>query len=185
MELSEIIAIGVGVAVIIAIAGWAIYGRRRSRQLREHFGPEYDRTVTAVGDQSRAESELAQREERIRRLQVRSLTASDRQRFLENWRACQAQFVDDPAGAVRAADNLVVEIMKARGYAFDDPRQRLADISAAYPRRTEEYREATFILAGTRSADASTEDLRKAFVHYRALFDELLGDDFGELRRAS
>ena len=98
---------------------------------------------------------------------------------------CQARFVDDPAGAVDDADRLVGEIMRARGYAMDDPSERLSDVCAAYPDRASDYRQANDILVSHRGGQASTEDLRKAFVHFRSLFDEMLGGQDEELKRVS
>src|SRR4051812_20904985 len=116
MQVWQIVAICVGIA-ILAVVGWWIYERNRTRYLRERFGSEYDRRVTQVGNRRRAESELARSEARVRKLQVRPLSASDRTQFLDKWRLCQARFVDDPAGAVEEADHIVSDIMRVRGYA--------------------------------------------------------------------
>jgi hypothetical protein len=52
--------------------------------------------------------------------------------------------------------------------------QRAADISVDHPEVVENYRIAHEIALRDRDGQASTEDLRKAMVHYRALFEELL-----------
>jgi hypothetical protein len=183
MQTWEIITICVAVAIVVGLFGFLISDWVRSRHLRGHFGQEYERTVSEMGDRRAAESELARREKHVRSLKVRPLNVSERQRYLEQWKLCQTQFVDDPAGAVDSADGLVTEIMRARGYSADNPHDRLSDISAAYPNMITEYRMADEIV--TRRDDASTEDLRKAFVQYRALFDEMLGGQDEELKRAS
>jgi hypothetical protein len=177
----------VTVIVAFAIIGWVVYARKRRHHLREHFGPEYDRTVAEIGDQRRAESDLSRREQHIRKAKIHPLTVSDRQKFREQWRSCQARFVDDPLGAVRQADDLVTHIMRARGYSFDSHKERLDDISAAYPNHIEQCRfaEAVAKQRASTSAPVSTEDLRKAFVHYRALFDEMLEVKDEEHKRAS
>jgi hypothetical protein len=173
------------VVVIAAIAGWLIYERNRSRRLQARFGPEYDRVVSVAGSRRRAESELARREIQARKLRARELSAADRERFLMDWKLCQAQFVDDPRGAVEKADQLLVDIMSTRGYCVDDPDERMTDIVAAYPRHAEGYREAHRIMDRHRHGASSTEDLRAAFLHYRTLFDDLLGGRDEKLERAS
>jgi hypothetical protein len=184
MQTWEIVAICAAIVLVGAI-GWFVYQRNRSRHLRSHFGPEYDRALSDIGDRRQAEAELTRREARIGKLEIRSLSASDRMRFAERWKLCQAQFVDDPAGAVDEADRLVGEIMSSRGYASDTLDARIADVSAAYPNRAGDYRTACEIVDRYRRDGASTEELRNAFVCYRALFDELLGGRDEELKRAS
>jgi len=181
----QIAAIAVVAIIIIAAIAFFVSRRRRSQHLREHFGPEYNRTVMETGNRRAAESELTRREERVRNLDVRPLSTSDKQRFREQWVHCQAQFVDDPAGAVNAADGLLTEVLRARGYAADNPYDRMADLSAAYPRHATRYRFAEDLITRHRRGQGSTEDLRRAFVHYRALFDEILGGQDEELKRAS
>jgi hypothetical protein len=185
MQNWQVIALAIGVVVILAAVAWLIYNQRRSRHLRDHFGPEYDRTISEMGNRRRAEAELAQREDRVRKLDIHPLSATDRLRFSQRWMECQAQFVDDPKGAVDAADNLLTEVIRARGYAADNPYDRMADISAAYPQHVARYRLADELLTRHRRGQGSTEDLRKAFVHYRGLFDEILGGQDEELRRVS
>jgi hypothetical protein len=171
--------------VIVGLAGWFFYERTRSRRLQARFGPEYDRVVSDIGSRRRAESELSRREMQAKKLRARHLSSSDRERFLMQWKLCQAQFVDDPRGAVEKADQLLVDIMSTRGYCVDDPNERMTDIVAAYPRHAEDYREANRILDRHRHGQASTEELREAFLHYRTLFDDLLGGDDEKLERAS
>ena len=174
----------VGVVILAGIAFW-LSNRRRSRHLRDHFGPEYNRIIAETGNRRTAEAELARRENRIRNLEIRPLSVSDKQRFREQWALCQAQFVDDPAGAVHIADDLLTDVLSARGYAAGNPYERISDISAAYPRHATRYRFAEDLVTRHRRGQGSTEDLRKAFVHYRALFDEILGGQDEELERAS
>ncbi len=123
------------------------------------------------------------RERRVEQLQIRTLTPEERARFEEDWRNDQARFVDDPAGAVKEADRLIGDLMSTRGYPVSDFEQRAADISVHYPRVVENYRAAHLIRMRHEEGKASTEDLRNAMVHYRALFDELLGTAW-EPRRA-
>jgi hypothetical protein len=104
---------------------------------------------------------------------------------MDEWRLCQARFVDDPTGAVNQADQIVTTIMRTRGYAVDDPYDRVADVCAAYPNHAGGFREANEIVVRHHRGEASTEDLRRAFVNFRALFDEMLGGQDEELKRAS
>jgi hypothetical protein len=179
------IAVIVGLIVAAAAIAWFGYDQRRSNRLKEHFGPEYNRAVLDAGNRRRAEADLARRETIAKELRARPLHTSDREKFLSEWKMCQAQFVDDPAGAVDRADQLLMGIMRTRGYAIDNPYERMMDIAAAYPLHAAKYREAGQILARHRRAEASTEELRTAFLHYRTLFDSLLGGYDEELRQAS
>jgi len=185
MQFWQIVVIGVAAVIVIAVAGWLIYMQRRRRHLRERFGPEYDRTVTQVGDRGEAEAELVRREQRVRNLKIRPLSVSDRIRLSSEWMKCQTLFVDDPATAVDQADELITEVLRGRGYAVLSPYDRMTDISAAYPRSADDYRAADEIVTQHHRGQASTEDLRKAFIHYRRLFDEILGGKDEESKRAS
>ena len=162
------IPIIIAVVAIAAIVVWLIYESKRSKRLQARFGPEYDRAVSSAGSRRRAESELFRREIFAKKLRARPLNASDHEKFLAEWKLCQAQFVDDPQGAVDRADQLLVDIMRTRGYCADDPDERMTDIVAAYPRDAEEYREAGRILAQHRQGEDTTEELRTAFLHHSA-----------------
>ena len=159
------------IVVLLAVVGVLVYRRRRSAKLREGFGPEYDRVVEEHGDQRAAESELRERRERAARFDIRPLGATARDRYAERWRATQSQFVDQPASALSDADALVAEVMRERGYPVEDFEQQAADVSVDHPEVVEHYRKAHAIQSESR---ASTEDLREAMLHYRALFAELL-----------
>ena len=171
MDAWVIIVIVLAVIVVAALAWWAMT-RRRTADLQERFGPEYDRTVQASDDRRAAEAELSARRERREQLNIRDLDPASRERYQERWIDVQARFVDEPAIAVREADELLLAVMRERGYPMDDFDQRAADISVDHPQVVEHYRAGHDISS---RRDASTEDLRQAFVHYRALFDELLG----------
>jgi hypothetical protein len=172
MDLMLILAI-VGVVVIVAAVAWYLQ-RQRSLRIRERFGPEYERTRLQVGDARRAEAALAAREKRVEKLHIRPLSAEERTRFSEVWQHVQALFVDDPKGAIAEADQLVNEVMTVRGYPTADFNQRAADISVDHPIFVEHDRAAYAIADRSRTGAASTEDLRQAVIHYRALFEDLL-----------
>jgi hypothetical protein len=169
-----IIAAIILVAILVAVAtSWS--RRRRSEHLRDRFGPEYDRAVEAKGDRSKAEAELAQREKRVEKLDIRPLDAAERREFASRWNEVQARFVDDPPRAVAFADALLGDVMKARGYPVSDFDQRAGDISVDHPVVVEHYHKAHDIALREERGEASTEDLRQAMIHYRSLFDNLVG----------
>ena len=163
------------VLVVVAGAVWYAVQRQRSRRLRQQFGPEYERQLNETGDPRRAERVLERRAERVEHLQIQPLTSEDRNRFAAAWKSVQAHFVDDPQRAIAEADRLVTEVMRVRGYPISDFEQRAADVSVDHPAVVEHYRQAYEIARRSARGEASTEDLRQAMVHYRALFDDLLG----------
>lgn len=171
------VSIAILIVVIViaaAVVVWAFLHKRRRATLRSRFGPEYDRAVHSYGDRTRAEKELEQRARRIEKYHIRSLTPEEQQRFGEDWRRAQARFVDDPALAIREADNLVSEVMRTRGYPMSDFERRAEDLSVDHPQVVRNYRGAHAIALAHKDGKASTEDLRQAMVLYRDLFDELL-----------
>jgi hypothetical protein len=165
------IVIAAAAVVVVLLAVWAASRKRRTSDLREGFGPEYDRTVEEAGSRREAESELAERQKRREELDIRPLAPGTRDRFADRWRTVQERFVDDPNSALNDAHVLVVEVMRERGYPTDDFEQRAADVSVDHPHVVENYRAAYAI---SQRGDADTEQQRQAMVHYRGLFDELL-----------
>lgn len=168
------------IVVALLVAGVVlalVRGRSKSQRheaLREAFGPEYDRALSEYGDQERAERELAQRQERVDRLRLRLLSTSERNRFAAEWREAQARFVDDPSDAVRASDELIKAVMRSLGYPVEDFEQRVADLSVDHASVVQHYRAARVLADANREGRANTEELRQAFIHYRALFADLL-----------
>src|SRR5947207_1198151 len=150
--------------VALAIVLWFVLRNKRTKHLRQRFGPEYERTVSEQGNRSRAERELESREKRVERLHIRALDPRDRERFAEAWREDQKRFVDDPKGAVMEADRLVTEVMKARGYPVADFDERVDYISVDHPRVVENYRAARVIVDRHKRGEAGTEDLRQALI---------------------
>jgi hypothetical protein len=173
-----LLAVVVLAALVLAVV--AASRKRRSEQLREGFGPEYDHVVEETGDRREAERELAERQKRHDELQIVPLSDAVRTRYSEEWRQVQARFVDEPEGAVREADALVQRVMSDRGDPVaDDFERRAADVSVDHPDVVENFREG-HRLAGERD----TESLRQAMVHFRSLFAQLLegGRDREEVR---
>ena len=137
----------IGAAVIMAmvVVALVVARRRRSAQLRQRFGPEYERTLRETGDVRRTDAALQARAARVERLHIRTLSPEDAQRFTERWRVVQAQFVDDPKAAVTEADGLVGEVMHTRGYPVGTFEQRVEDISVDHPDVVMNYRAARSI----------------------------------------
>ena len=157
--------------------GWILERERRRRQsvrLKQQFGPEYQRTLAERGDRLKAEAELVAREKRVEHLKIVPLSSELADRFSRAWSSLQSRFVDEPKEVVIEAHRLVRDLMKERGYPVGDFERRAADISVHHPTLVETYRSAEAIASGAQRGSASTEDLRKAVVFYRALFDELL-----------
>lgn len=169
------IVIAVLVVAVVLIVGWSLSRRRRSIRLKEHFGPEYDRAVGELGERHAAEAELLAREKKRKKLDIVELSPEARREHAESWRRVQTDFVDAPGDAVGRAERLVTQVMRERGYPIDDFDQRAADISVDHPDIVENYRSAHAIYRSQRNGNISTEQARQAFVHYRALFDRLLG----------
>jgi hypothetical protein len=174
MDNPVVIVLVIALVAAIAAAVWLFMRNKRTEALQDRFGPEYDRALSAHHDQRTAEHELRQREERIEHLNIRALDREERERFLDRWQTAQARFVDDPTGATDDADELVGEVMGARGYPVGNFEQRAADVSVNHPRVVEHYRAAHAIALRNARGDADTEQLRQALVHFRALFEDLL-----------
>lgn len=174
-------ALMVAIVLVLMLAGVAalIHAQRRrnSQRLKQRFGPEYERAVEQQGDRAKAEADLVAREKRVSSLKIIPLSAADAAGFRQSWNTLQGRFVDDPKGAVVQADQLVCELMQERGYPMADFEHRAADISVTHPAVVANYRAAQVIVLRDKNGEATTEDLRKAVMHYRALFDELLEVD--------
>jgi hypothetical protein len=184
-EMSQAGWIAIAVIVVAALTAAAIIWsrRRRSERLRDRFGAEYDRTVEAKGGRGKAEADLANREKRVEKLNIRPLDAAERRAFISRWEDVQARFVDDPPRAVAFADALLGEVMSARGYPVSDFEQRAGDVSVDHPSVVEHYRRAHDIALRHEHGQASTEDLRQAMIDYRALFDQLVGAEAPSARQ--
>ncbi len=178
------IVIGLLVALAVVVIAFVLTQKRRSDALHSKFGSEYERLVRMHGDARPAETELSERIDRVKQLHIKPLDEEHRHHFADLWRADQARFVDDPKGAVVEADRLVADLMQFRGYPVGDFEQRAADVSVDHPHVVENYRIAHDIAVRQQRGEASTEDLRVAMVHYRALFEDLLDTNEPEPREA-
>jgi hypothetical protein len=172
------------VAVLVVAGAWFFMRQRRTRALRARFGPEYDHVLHSARTPAEAERELQQRQSRVESFSIKPLSREDADRFSATWRSMQARFVDDPRSAVVEADRLIGEVMRSRGYPVDDPNRRFDDLSVDHGHVLNHYRAGREIIARHERGQASTEDLRQAMVHFRALFDELVAAN-QNVRRAS
>ena len=170
MSAAAIVVIVVVVAVVVLAVTMPMARRRR---LQRRFGPEYDRVVTEKQSRRKGEAELADRERRVQSLDIRPLTAMARASYASEWTAIQERFVDQPQQAVTEAQRLVLSVMSERGYPAEDPAQAMADLSVEHASTLQDFRTAQEISQKTPSA--STEELRQAMIHYRALFSDQLG----------
>src|SRR5271157_4058896 len=163
----KLIVLAAVAILIIAAPAWMYARKRRSRtaDLRQKFGPEYERALREHGSERKAEAKLADREKRVEELNIRDLDPMERERFSKRWESVQSRFVDSPKGAVAEADDLVSSLMKTRGYPVSDFDQRAADISVDHPRVVENYRFAHGIALRVGKNEATTEDLRMAMIH--------------------
>src|SRR5688572_4871641 len=162
------------VGAILVVLG-VVANRRRA--LRQRFGPEYDRVVESTEDRRAAERELRDRERRHAELELRPLDPASRERYSASWEEIQVRFVDAPDQAVGEADELVTRLVAERGYPTGDYDERLAHLSVEHARTLDHYRQAHDINERNSRGEATTEQLRQALVHYRALFADLLGTD--------
>ena len=177
------ILIVIAAVLIVGAIAWKAFSARRRRGLQNRFGDEYDRTLADAPSRREAEANLNEREKRREELDIRPLQPPSRDRYASQWQNTQAAFVDDPEAAVTDADRLIQQVMRERGYPVDDFEQRANDLSVDHPDVISNYRAAHGIARANDRNNASTEDLRTAMVHYRALFDELLETEPAETRR--
>lgn len=169
------VAIVILVVVLLAVlfaAGWYFGGVARSRRLRNRFGPEYDRSLESAENRRLAERELTEREKRHAQLNLRQLSVAERARYTDAWARIQERFVDEPAETVAEADELVLNVMRERGYPTESFDQQAADLSVEHADVVDRYRDAHRIRG---RGETGTEDLRGAMIHYRAIFRALVG----------
>jgi len=168
------VAVVVGILVLILIVIGVILQSRKKTRLRDRFGSEYDRTVSEVGA-DKAHARLERREAEVEKLKLRDLLPAQRDRFLADWNAVQARFVDHPKGALIEADELVTSLLQARGYPAANFEQNAEYLSVSHGGMMEDFRSAHAVMERSGRGEANTEELRTAMIRYRGLFDELVG----------
>jgi hypothetical protein len=171
------ILIAILVAAAVAVAAGFVWRSQRHKTLVRRYGPEYERVVRDVGNPSRADKELEAREKRVSGFKLRELNPEERERYLGEWARIQQLFVDQPDQAVASAHELLMALMRDRGYPDSPLEQRQQDLSVHYPHLIESYRNACAVAqVPATSGAANTERLRMATIHYRTLFNALLSD---------
>jgi hypothetical protein len=175
MSTTLMVVLVVAAVVLVAAFGYVLANRARTQRLRRRFGPEYDRAVERHGTRAAAERELMSRRKRHAELELRELDPRQRERYREQWTAVQEEFVDRPAEAVEQAGRLVTVVMGERGYPTRDFDEQVETLSVEHARTLDHYRRGHEISERAARREAGTEELRQAMVHYRALFEELLG----------
>ena len=175
-----IVLIAVVALVVVGLLVMAVQRFQRSQRLKQRFGPEYERIVNEAGDKRTAESELEARLAHVESLSIRPLSAEEVNRYSLEWQATQTEFVDEPLASLQKADHLIQEVMRAKGYPVDDFEQRAADISVDYPDLVTDYRGLHMIAAKEVDDEVSTEEMRQAMVHGRALFESLVTRETAE-----
>jgi hypothetical protein len=184
----EIIISGcAAVLIVMLLMAWGVHrqrSRRRTLELRERFGPEYDVALTRYGSRRHAEDALEFRLRRAAHFEIRELTPVERARFSSEWDVVQARFIDHPRGAVIEADELINAILVARGYPGGTFEQRSSDLSVRCPRLIGIYREANRVASRAGNNEATTEELRAALIQYRAIFEELVQTKTIVIKRA-
>jgi len=181
-KLQLILALTAVVLVVLALA--VLWRRRRTAKLRHRFGPEYARAVDEDG-RGRAETQLQDRQKRVAAFTILPLGPGDKERFGVSWRRAQEEFVDNPERAATHADEVLVDVMSARGFPVTDFEQQAADLSVDHAEVVQNYRAAHDIARRHALGEAGTEDLRQAMIHYRALFDELVNESAPTHAKAS
>ena len=177
------IVIIVAALLAIGFVAWTLGTKRRSERLQSRFGPEYERTMEKAESRKEAESELSGRMKHRQELEIQPVSPDSADRYTLEWRDVQARFVDQPNESVKDADRLVTRLMKERGYPTEDFEQRVADVSVDHPNVVDNYRGAHTVWLSNEQGKADTEDLRRAMVHYRSLFEELLERETSEEQR--
>ena len=185
MEQNLLVAVALLAIVVLALAFWLAMRRRHTRHLRNRFGAEYDHAVEATGNRAKAETALAEREKRVSTLEIRPMSASERQDFSQEWREVKAVFVDSPTEAVLHADRMLASMMKAIGYPMADFNRRYEDLTVNHAEVATHYRQGREIVERHGSGSASTEDMRQAMKHYETVFDCLVADADGDEAEAA
>lgn len=174
---TQLVMVAVVFLIIGVVVAMALMRVQRTKRLRDRFGPEYERAINEMGDKRQAESELEARLAHVNTLQIRPLTAEEVNRYALDWQKTQTEFVDEPLTALQKADRLIRDVMKTRGYPVEDFEQRAADISVDYPELVTDYRGLHLIAVKEKDEQVSTEEMRQAMVHGRALFENLIRQD--------
>lgn len=176
-DTTQLVLVAVIFLIIGVVVAMALMRVQRTKRLKERFGPEYERAIKEMGDKRQAEDELDARLAHVNTLKIRPLTVEEVSHYGPEWQKTQTEFVDEPLSALQKADRLIGDVMKVRGYPVEDFEQRAADISVDYPELVTDYRGLHLIAIKEKDEEVSTEEMRQAMVHGRALFDNLIAQE--------
>jgi len=171
---TQLVLLVIVALIVVGFLAMAIGRAQRTKRLKKRFGPEYDRTIEEIGDKRKAERELAERVAHVQILNIRPLSAEQVNQYSLRWQETQREFVDEPLAALQKADRLIQEVMKVKGYPMNDFEQRVADISVDYPELVTDYRGMHGIASREATENVTTEEIRQAMIHGRALFENLI-----------
>lgn len=169
------VVIIVAVVLVAALALFLVRGRGTGGHgLRRRFGPEYDRVVARHdGDTKAAEHELSERVKLHGSLSERPLSREAREAYARRWAEVREQFIDSPRDAVVEADALLAQLARDRGFPDGaDFEEQTAALSVHHAEQVGGYRKVHTAVRG----QGGTEEMRKALLESRALFDVLLAD---------
>jgi hypothetical protein len=170
------IVLAIIVLVIIVLLMAVVLRKRNQARVQQRFGPEYEREVAERGNERDAVRHLSDVADRRDKLDIRRLEPTARDHYTRRWEAVQTDFVDRPGQALDEADRLVIDVMRDRGYPVENFGERAELVAADHPQVVKHYRAAHAARRNHHGhpGTVETEDLRQAFVHYRALFNELV-----------
>ena len=157
----------VGFAIIVpAFVQWQ---QRRTDRLQGEDPERYFRTVEDLGNEE-GERALNESDEDELTARLHPVSAGEAQGFRHRWDTVLAQFQDDPADAVDAADRLVTEILAARGIVSLEP----AGARAAHLHSLDHYERAHATAGRSHNPGTPFADLQQAIHQYRVAVDELI-----------
>ncbi len=166
-----IVAVVVVVVLLVLALVKAARTRRQREQLRQRYGPEYDRTVQARGSQRAAVRDLRGREQERAELSLRDLNEADRELVRRHMATLQYRFVEDPADVLLETDRVATEVLRAKGYPVAEDRDRaLRLFSVDYPQEAGAIRAVM-----DRSYEGDVSRMRDTFVGVRAALQEIAG----------
>ena len=174
----EILIFAVAAIVVVLVLAFVLiraFGRHHGkRDFASHYGEEYERLVTETGSKEKAEERLIAREQRVADYHLHALDKAAQERYAAQWKNVQASFVDDPKASLAQAGEVLDKILNEQGYPNTDFDRRTADLSVNHPAVVKDFRVAHEIALKNKDGKTTTEDLRQAMIHYKALFTELM-----------
>jgi len=157
---------------------WLAMRRRRPTYFHRRFGYDHDLSLEDENTPPHVTEGVDAQNGRSNTFTIQPLTSTNKVYATSLWQSIQALFVDEPKVAIEEAEDLLMEVMRQRGFPSGDFEQLLADLTADYPWLLENYRALRTIKRRQDHGEATTEDLRQALLLYRSILDDLLEDRF-------